>query len=71
MNCVRHCFRLYDGNEFASRVMDAWHDRYRIQLDCIRPGKPLENGLIESSNGWLRDECLKVDVCFTLEDVHE
>jgi putative transposase len=51
--------------------MDAWHDRYRIQLDCIRPGKPLENGLIESSNGCLRDECLKVDVCFTLEDVHE
>jgi len=33
------------------------------------PGKPVENGFIESFNGRLRDECLNVDVFFTLEDV--
>ena len=29
-----------------------------VQLDVIRPGKPVENAHIESLNGRLRDECL-------------
>ena len=36
----------------------AW--RRGVQLDFIRPGKPVENGLCESFNGRLRDECLNV-----------
>jgi len=60
-----------NGSEFASRVMDAWAYRHGILLDFIRPGKPVENGFIESFNGRLRDECLNVDVFFTLEDVRE
>ena len=60
-----------NGSEFASRVMDAWAYRHRIQLDVIRPGKPVENCFIESFNGRLRDECLNVEVFFTLEDVRE
>lgn len=31
-----------------------------MQLDLIRPGKAVENGLCESFNGRLRDECLNV-----------
>ena len=31
-----------------------------IQLDFITPGCPVENGLIESFNGRLRDECLNM-----------
>jgi hypothetical protein len=34
----------------------------------IRPGKPVENGYIESFNGKLRDECLNVEIFFTLAD---
>lgn len=60
-----------NGSEFASRVMDAWAYRHRVQLEFIRPGKPVENGFIESFNGRLRDECLNVEVFFTLEDVRE
>lgn len=60
-----------NGSEFASRVMDAWAYRHGIQLDFIRPGKPVENGFIESFNGRLRDECLNVHVFFTLDDVRE
>ncbi len=60
-----------NGSEFASRVMDAWAYRHGIQLDFIRPGKPVENGFIESFNGRLRDECLNLEVFFTLEDVRE
>lgn len=59
------------GSEFASRSMDAWAYQHGIQLDFIRPGKPVENGFIESFNGRLRDECLNVEVFFTLEDVRE
>jgi putative transposase len=60
-----------NGSEFASRVMDGWAYRHGIHLDFIRPGKPAENGFIESFNGRLRDECLNVEVFFTLEDVRE
>lgn len=60
-----------NGSEFASRVMDAWAYRHGIQLDFIRPGKSVENCFIESFNGRLRDKCLNVEVCFTLEDVRE
>jgi putative transposase len=31
-----------------------------IQLDFISPGRPVENGIIESFNGKLRDECLNM-----------
>ncbi|MEP6959284.1 MAG: IS3 family transposase [Nitrospirota bacterium] len=60
-----------NDREFASRVMDAWAYRHGIQLDCIRPGQPVENCFIKSFNGRLRDECLNVEVFFTLEDVRE
>jgi putative transposase len=39
-----------------------------VHLDFIRPSKPVENGYIESFNGKLRDECLGVEVLFTLAD---
>jgi len=32
-----------------------------VQLCFIRPGRPVENGFIESFNGRLRDECLNVE----------
>jgi putative transposase len=39
-----------NGSEFCSRVMDAWAYRHGVTLDFIRPGKPVENGYIESFN---------------------
>ena len=48
------------GTEFQSRVLEDWAFRQGIQLDFIRPGKPVENACIESFNGRLRDECLNV-----------
>ena len=60
-----------NGSELASRVMDVCAHRHGIQLNFIRPGKPVENGFIQSFNGRLRDECLNVHVFFTLDDVRE
>lgn len=39
-----------NGSEFCSRVKDAWAYRHGVTLDFIRPGKPVENGYIESFN---------------------
>ena len=48
------------GTEFQSRALEDWAYRRGVQLDFIRPGKPVENAYIESFNGRLRDECLNV-----------
>lgn len=57
-----------NGTEFASKAMDHWAYLNGVHLDFIRPGRPVENGYIESFNGRLRDECLNVEVFFTLAD---
>ena len=56
------------GTEFQSRALEEWAYRRGIQLDFIRPGKPVENAFIESFNGRLRDECLNVHWFETMED---
>jgi putative transposase len=40
-----------------------------VKLDFIRPGKPIEKGMIESFNGRLRDGCLNVNEFVMLDDV--
>jgi putative transposase len=60
-----------NGSEFASRAMDAWSHQYGVHLEFIRPGKPIDNGYIESFNGRLRDECLNVETFFDLSDVRD
>jgi hypothetical protein len=57
------------GSEFASKAMDAWSYKCGVQLEFIRPGRPVDNGYIESFNGRLRDECLNVETFFDLADV--
>ncbi len=57
-----------NGTEFTSKALDLWAYRNGVHLDFIRPGKPVENGYIESFNGKLRDECLNVEVFFNLAD---
>src|SRR6476660_9343338 len=47
-----------NGPEFTGKVLDTWAYSQRVVLEFIRPGKPMENGYIESFNGKFRDECL-------------
>lgn len=47
-----------NGPEFISRVVDQWAYDQGVTLHFIRPGKPTDNGYIESFNGKFRDECL-------------
>lgn len=56
------------GTEFQSRALEDWAYRRGVQVDFIRPGKPVENAFIESFNGRLRDECLNVHQFATLAE---
>ena len=57
-----------NGSEFTSNHFDAWAYLRGIQIDFIRPGRPVENAYIESFNGRLRDECLNTEWFSSLED---
>jgi len=57
-----------NGSEFTGKAMDQWAFENKIKLDFIRPGKPQENGFIESFNGKFRDECLNEHWFLSLED---
>ena len=50
--------RCDNGPELTSRHFLAWCVERQIELVHIQPGKPTQNGRIESFNGRLRDECL-------------
>ena len=56
------------GTEFMSRALEDWAYGRGVQLDFIRPGKPVENAFIEAFNGRLRDECLNVHQFTSIED---
>jgi putative transposase len=47
---------LDHGTEFTSKALDEWAYRRGVDLDFIRPGKPVENAFIESFSGRPRDE---------------
>ena len=60
-----------NGSEFCSRGLDAWAYQHGVKLDFIQPGKPVENGFIESFHGKLRDESLNTEIFFALEDARQ
>lgn len=47
-----------NGGEFTGKAMETWAYQTGVKLDFIRPGKPVENGYIESFYGRLRDDRL-------------
>ena len=50
--------RTDNGPEFTSRAFMAWAQSHGVRHLLIEPGKPMQNGYIESFNGKFRDECL-------------
>lgn len=59
------------GTEFTSKALDQWAWENGVQLDFTRPGKPTDNGLCESFNGRLRDECLNVNEFESIDQARE
>jgi putative transposase len=63
--------RCDNGPEFTSRHFLAWCIEKQIALVHIQPGKPQQNGYVESFNGKLRDECLNVSWFENLWDARQ
>jgi Integrase core domain len=55
-----------NGTEFTSNAILGWADKARVEWHYIAPGKPMQNGFIESFNGRLRDEFLNETLFTTL-----
>ncbi len=51
--------RVDHGPEFISKEMDLRACMNGVVLDFSRPGKPTDNGFIESFNGKVRVECVR------------
>lgn len=60
--------RTDNGPEFTSRALNAWAQKHGVHLEYSRPGKPTDNGFVESFNGRLRDECLNQNIFVTLAE---
>lgn len=57
-----------NGTEFISMALLKWCQEQGIRWDYIQPGKPYQNGYIESFNGKLRDECLNENIFVNLQE---
>lgn len=47
-----------NGTELTSMAVLKWCQETAVEWHYIAPGKPMQNGLVESFNGSFRDECL-------------
>lgn len=63
--------RCDNGPEFTSRHFLAWCEEQQIRPVHIPPGKPMQNGYVESFNGRFRDECLNANAFLTLADAKQ
>src|SRR5664279_4084162 len=63
--------RSDNGPEFVSRAVDQWAYEQGLQWHTIQPGRPMENGYVESFNGRFRDECLNENWFSSLADARE
>ena len=63
--------RTDNGPEFTSRAFMAWAEQHGVRHWLIEPGRPMQNGYIESLNGKFRDECLNEHWFQTLAQARE
>jgi putative transposase len=52
--------RMDNGTEFTSKAMMEWFKETGVKPVFIDPGKPKQNGYVESFHGKFRDECLNL-----------
>jgi putative transposase len=62
---------LDNGPEFTGQALDTWAYEHQVAPHFIDPGKPMQNGYLESFNGIFRDECLNVHWFRSLADARQ
>lgn len=65
---VPDAIRCDNGPEFTSLYFVEWCKEHGITVLHIQPGKPVQNGHVESFNGRFRDECLNSNWFVNLAD---
>jgi len=60
--------RSDNGPEFIATAIQEWLKHQQIQTAYIEPGKPWQNGVNESFNSRLRDECLNLELFYGLRE---
>jgi putative transposase len=60
-----------NGTEFTSNAILGWAKDHRVEWHYITPGKPMQNGYIESFNGRMRDELLNECLFFDLDQARQ
>jgi putative transposase len=63
--------RVDNGPEFRAKPLDVWAKKNNVTLFFIEPGKPTQNGQIESFNGRFRQECLDQEWFTTLKEARQ
>lgn len=60
-----------NGPEFRSRVLGQRMNENNMMQCFIEPGKPMQNGFVESLIGKFRDECLSMQTFRTVREANE
>jgi len=60
--------RSDNGSEFLEKALKEWLARQGTDTILIEPGRPWQNGFIESFNSRIRDEFLNMEVFYTLKE---
>lgn len=63
--------RMDNGPEFVSVAMADWAEENGVELEFIKPGRPMQNGYIERFNRSYREGVLDMYVFNTLAEVRE
>src|SRR5487761_2736179 len=60
-----------NGTEFTSNAILSWAKDHRVEWHYIAPGRPTQNGYIESFNGRMRDELLNESLFIDLDQARQ
>lgn len=60
-----------NGTEFTSHAIFAWSKDHAVDWHYIAPGRPMQNGFVESFNGRMRDELLNEALFFGLDHARQ
>lgn len=63
--------RMDNGPELTSFKMACWAEEKGVELEYIKPGKPMQNGFIERFNRTYREEVLDMYIFSKLSEVKE
>lgn len=63
--------RSDNGTELTSKAILKWSHENQVHWQYIEPGKPMQNGYIESFNGKFRDECLNEHFFLSLREAKD